>query len=146
VAQQALMRAIEALSTYDAYPGSSFEAWIYRITHNHLLNELRRPGRRVEPVDPGDIVELYDRADLPRHDLKWLTDADLDDAYDELSRREQAVLKLRFAGGFEHREIAELLGIRPATVRQIQRRALEALRRSIAPARRDERRVSAGDA
>lgn len=54
-AQEAFIRAWQALPKFEGR--SKFSSWLYRITVNVSLSELRRTGKPVEPY-PSEILDL----------------------------------------------------------------------------------------
>lgn len=64
--------------------------------------------------------------DLPTHLVE------LRDALDHLTERQRIVVVLRYFVDIPEAEIAEHLGCRPSTVRSLNRRALQALRKELA--------------
>jgi RNA polymerase sigma factor (sigma-70 family) len=119
--------------------------WLFRIAHNEAISILRRRRRTTAPLEAAtDDQEMDDRV-AAREQLRAL-DRDLAD----LSERQRAALVLRELNGLGHREIAELLGCSPATVKQAifdARSALHACREGREMACHDvQRSLSDGDA
>lgn len=131
--------AVKGIRSYH-YEGHPLLAWLYRIARNVISSHQRTvfrqrtlslsavmelPGRVFgqkghggEPAarpeaDPGTTVE---RMDL-RKELAGLPAAQRD------------VLVLKFFGGMDAKEIAEIIGKEPAAVYSLQARGLQALRR-----------------
>lgn len=108
-------------------PTSHLKAWLYRVAHNLMVDELRRDKhRRHEPLDE----------DLPASDPSVGEQArqaamkrDLQHALLQLSPKQQAVLTLKFQQGLDNEEIARTLGMNTGTVRALQQRGLRALQR-----------------
>ena len=63
----------------------------------------------------------------------------LDDALERLEPRQRQVVELRYFGGLEEREIAQVLGISERTVRRVWVAARAHLYRSLYVQERDER-------
>ena len=83
-----------------------------------LVDHARRRGARRHGGDVRQLL-LDDVADLPLHRDQDLVA--LDEALTELAREDEAlarIVDLRFFGGFEHDEIATLLGVSNPTVRR----------------------------
>lgn len=97
-----------------------FRPWIFRILSNkcrrHRGTYLTRPGELTEEMpDPG--------GDFTERVL-------LRSAVEELSGEDRMIIGLHVFAGYTSREIGEILGMKSATVRSREHRALEKLRRS----------------
>jgi RNA polymerase sigma-70 factor (ECF subfamily) len=112
-AQEALIAITRGLPRFDAR--ARFSTWAYRVTVNACLDELRRRGRRPEPVDADRMVAAMPaRAD----DGDAVVDRLLvDDALSTLSPDFRAVVVLRDLCGLDYREVAEILDVPIGTVR-----------------------------
>lgn len=65
--QEVLLRVRKALADYQ--PGS-FDSWLWRITHNAFIDEVRRRQRR--PTIPlTDTVERWSGHAVPGADVEW---------------------------------------------------------------------------
>ena len=92
------------------------------INHAVARNRLKRGGG-----DPGDLtLEFYDSRKV---DLTVLNEAL--EALEALDRRQAQIVELRFFGGLVIEEIADLLGISPATVKREWTTAKVWLRREL---------------
>ena len=85
-----------------------------------------------------DRARSAGRADAGWRRLRVVTDvsstdkpSELLDAVAELPYKQRAVLVLRYWADLREEEIAEVVGVRPATVRSITSRALERLRKEL---------------
>jgi RNA polymerase sigma-70 factor (sigma-E family) len=97
-------------------------AYLHVAVLNTARNELRRRSlRRRRPFDPRPDAQT-DQASV-----------ELLDALGVLSARQRAVVVLRFYEGRSEAEIADLLGVRPGTVKSLLHRALNRLREVIEP-------------
>lgn len=111
--------------------GVPFEAWLFRIAMSKVVDVARHRTRvRVlgdEPVpheaDPDPDVEP-ERAAAVREVRRELVAA-----IEQLPRDQRDVVMLRFFAGRSIRETAELLGRSDGAIKQLQFRALKALRR-----------------
>lgn len=131
VAQEAFMRAHQALSTFDL--GRPFGPWISRIAANLAVNHVRSPEAREDPLPEG-------HAETPaagQGPLDLVLEAEarqaLERALDLLPAEQRAVFALRTFEELSYREIAEALGISPGTVMSRLSRAREKLREALAP-------------
>ena len=109
--QNALIAAVRGLPKFDGR--SAFSTWLYRITTNACLDELRRRGRRPVPIDTFADRPVADVgvADLVtgRHDI--------DAALGTLPPEFRAAVVLRDLCDLDYAEIAEILKIPAGTVR-----------------------------
>jgi RNA polymerase sigma factor (sigma-70 family) len=139
----------------DAYPGAVRLAWL--LTHDHAAAEdvvqdafvrvrprLAAVERRTAYLRTAIVNGCRDRArSAGRADAGWRrlrvvtevssTDrpSELLDALGGLPHKQRAVLVLRYWADLREEEIAEIVGVRPATVRSITARALERLRKEL---------------
>ena len=112
--QEALIAVVRGLRRFDGH--AAFTTWLYRVTTNACLDELRRRRRRPvpgleeeRPVDglratPDPAGSVADRVDV-------------DAALGHLPPEYRAAVVLRDLCGLDYAEIAEVLGIPPGTVR-----------------------------
>lgn len=130
VAQEAIVRAWRSLSTYKGH--SRFSTWLYRVTSNVCLDELRKRKRYAaesiqemeevgyEQVDTGDTPEIaVERAELRR---------ELEVAIGQLSAEQRTALVLRDVQGLTYDKIAEILDLNLNTVKSRISRARMNLR------------------
>jgi RNA polymerase sigma factor (sigma-70 family) len=85
--------------------------YLYRTAMNHHLSHLRRASRAarraVHPNDRGDVFASIDERDA------------LARALSRLSSRERAAIVLTELLGYDASTAAQILGVRPATVRSL---------------------------
>lgn len=98
------------------------EGWVYRVAFRWSVDRLRR--RRREAV-------VVQRVGTPHLVEDHLVEPGLDDALDALSLEQRAVVVLACAFDWSEAEIAEVLGIRPGTVKSRLSRGLAILRKEI---------------
>jgi RNA polymerase sigma-70 factor (ECF subfamily) len=133
MAQEAMVRAWRSLSSYKGQ--SRFSTWLYRVTSNVCLDELRRrkngPSESIqemmesgfEPVDPQETPEKA----LDRRELRQ----ELQRAIARLSEEQRAALVLRDVQGLPYEEIAQILDLNLNTVKSRISRARAALRQML---------------
>ncbi|MGZ6371934.1 MAG: sigma-70 family RNA polymerase sigma factor [Candidatus Limnocylindria bacterium] len=126
--QRTFLKMIEALPRYQPR-GLPFEAWFFRLARNSVIDHLR--GHRVH--QPLDVVAHLDSPEPgPQERAELAVEfRRLEDALRELTPIQQEVIGYRFMAGLSAREIGRVIGKREGTVRALQFRALEALRRSL---------------
>jgi RNA polymerase sigma-70 factor (ECF subfamily) len=111
-AQEALIAVVRGLHRFDGR--SAFPTWVYRITTNVCLDELRRRKRRPPTVE---LVADTGPAGGRLHDATVLDRMTVDDALARLPEEFRAAVVLRDLCDLEYAEIAEALGIPAGTVR-----------------------------
>lgn len=138
--QEAMLAICRGLPGFDRR--SSFRTWVYRVTTNACLDELRRRARRPTAVDPRTDPTLA-AATTAAPDDAVTARLTLDDALARLLPEFRAALVLRELCGLDYAEIGEVLGIPPGTVRSRISRARQALARDLGnPVPLDERPTS----
>lgn len=126
LAQQVFLKAWQAIPRYQ-HRGAPFRAWLYRMAHNQMVDHFRtsRPTTDLEGVDLPEDAEAEERVlTAETHDV-------LRGALERLSEDHRQVLVLRFLMEKSAREIGEIMNRKEVTVRGLQMRALQALRREI---------------
>ncbi|MGE5615011.1 MAG: RNA polymerase sigma factor [Bacillota bacterium] len=136
LAQEALIRIFKSIGGFKEQ--SSFSTWIYRITTNVCLDEIRRRKNKKEhsldeevQVDDGQLKrqimsedpgpdEVYEREEL-RGIVK--------EAIDKLPEEQRIVITLRDIQGLSYDEIAEVLDCPGGTVKSRISRARQALKK-----------------
>lgn len=132
LAQEAMLNALRGLSSYRPGP-AGMEAWLWRI----VVNAARDAGRMASRTEAlWERLASRGRADAIAEDTESLALRRMDDAHlvacvRRLPRRQQTLIALRYGAGLSYQEMAELLGQRPATLRQGVHRALAVLRARI---------------
>jgi len=95
---------------------STLGTWLYRLTMNHCLDHLRgrqaKMSRATDSLDDEDAAEPAARAPVVPSAISRM---DLERAIDTLPEGCKAAFLLHDVEGFEHREIAEILGISDGT-------------------------------
>ncbi len=118
---------IKAFRHFDTFDRErSFQAWIYKIAKNHLLNWYRVAGREL----------ALEHAETVGHNPKTRTEAalELEQVIGEMQRLDdyhREVLLLRFVDGLDNNEIASLLDKDEGAVRTQISRALKKLREQL---------------
>lgn len=137
--QAVFVRVWEALSSFRG--DATFRTWLYRITMNVCLDEIRR--RKKEPLsltedddegEPAGERDMPDHSDEPartteQRELQRL----VQDAIVRLPEDFRTVIVLYDLRGLSYQEISETLEIPLGTVKSRLNRARQALREEIAP-------------
>ena len=132
--QEAMLRVWRAISGFKGQ--SSFSTWVYRITMNTCLDELRkrksRPNTSLDslvdagwsPADEGETPE--------RHALRGEVRKKLSAFIQELPEDMRAAIVLRDIQGYAYDEIAQMLNTNVGTIKSRISRGREKLREKIA--------------
>jgi RNA polymerase sigma-70 factor (sigma-E family) len=132
LAQIALMQAFRAWRKVQR--ADDPHNYVRRILINSYLSMTRRRSFTEAPA-----AELDTDTTVPDPATDIVNSDDLWRALATLSARERVVLVLRYYQDMDDRTIADLLGIKPSSVRATASRALAALRKSRQSHRVDER-------
>ncbi len=128
-AQQVFTRALEALHRYERRR-QPFRAWLFTLVRNHALRELRKRAR-VKLEDHRRIERRRER-DAPQEPklpgLGWVSDRELLVLIESLPSTQRQVLTLRYMMDLTNREVAEVLGLSPSSVKVLHYRAMRFLR------------------
>ena len=112
-------------------------AWLYRIAHRVLLDEMRR--RRIVRFLPW-TGESYGAAPSAEHlAMEMRLSGPLARALARIPERQRAALLLAEVGDLTGLELAETLGISHVAARALLTRARESLRQALADERRQEK-------
>lgn len=129
--QEVLLRVRRGLANYQ--PGS-FEGWLWRITRNAFLDDVRKKQRR--PTSPlPDEVDRWDRASADGADVEYarlsLGD-DIQKALLELPMDFREAVVLCDVVGLSYEEIAQAVAVPIGTVRSRIHRGRKMLREILA--------------
>jgi RNA polymerase sigma-70 factor (ECF subfamily) len=140
IVQEAFLRGYQRLESYQGR--SAFGTWIYRIAVNCALNRISQPGieaeyRHGEESDPeSKTVQVAAQDAGPE---RVLLSKEIRVAQDVAMRRltptEKSAFVLRHLEERSTSEIAEVLNIAPNAAKQAVFRAVQKLRRELAPLR-----------
>jgi len=122
--QQVFLKAWQAIPRYE-HRGVPFKAWLYRMAHNQMVDH-HRTRRTTTGLDGVDVPEDAEaELHVEREELRDQLRA----ALEQLSEDHRQVLILRFLMEKSAREAGEIMGRKEVTIRGLQFRALQALRR-----------------
>ena len=125
---ETMMRAIERIDRF-TWQGAGFEAWLFAILRNVVLEHLRHSRRDADGTDPGaGAADDPDPADsvvaAAEHQV-------MRRAFARLSPTDREILELRVVAELSAEEAGEVLSRRAGAVRMAQSRALARLRRHL---------------
>jgi RNA polymerase sigma-70 factor (ECF subfamily) len=141
MAQESFLKAYRSLRSFKSE--SSFGTWMYRITTNVCLDELRHRKRRVVPLSFDEPLAIRDGDEVKKEVADPSPTADILYEQKELSHYIQTLLSqikveyrtaliLRDMMQFTYEEIAEILNCSVGTVKSRLSRARNILRKSLA--------------
>jgi RNA polymerase sigma-70 factor (ECF subfamily) len=129
--QDAFIKAYAALGRFRS--GAPFRPWILRIVANEAKNSRRSAGRRenlalrlVEDRPSGGAAPSPEAVVLERRGNERLLQA-----LQRLPERDRTVIAYRYFLDLPEAELAEVLGVRPGTVKSRLSRALARLREQL---------------
>jgi RNA polymerase sigma-70 factor (ECF subfamily) len=137
VVQETFLKAHRSFARFDAR--ASVATWLYRIALNASIDVLRRRrhagATRAIRDDDADPMEAVPSGDpLPdRMAFAGQVDRRVAAALSQLSLRERQAFVLRHLEGMPLERIAEVLRVGPNAVKQTVFRAVQKLRRDLAP-------------
>jgi RNA polymerase sigma-70 factor (ECF subfamily) len=135
MAQETFIRVFRSIKNFKEQ--SSFSTWVYKITTNVCLDELRkRKNRNVVSLDDdikldNNEVKRQVQDDKPTPDV--LVEMDelkniVNDAINKLSGEHRTAIILRDIHGFSYEEISEIINCPQGTVKSRINRARRALK------------------
>jgi RNA polymerase sigma-70 factor (ECF subfamily) len=125
-------RALRGLDGYRE-TGAPFQAWLFRIAHNLVVNWYRdHANREIVSIDGEDWLTLTSQAENPE---RWLTTTEtqraLLDVINTLPEERRTLLILKFVEHMTNAEIGEVLGRTEGAVKALYHRTLIALRQAM---------------
>lgn len=136
LAQEVFLRVYKSIKSFKGE--SSFSTWIYKITKNVCLDEIRkRRNKNVISLDEeiklnsGEVTRQVESSDdtpdvaLEKSEMKDL----INKAISELSDEHRVVIVLRDIQGFSYEEIAKIIDCPEGTVKSRINRARKALKK-----------------
>lgn len=108
--------------------GIPFQALLFRIARNALIDLYRRSDRAEQPLEMDDLPDLDGLINPGDQVVARSEYQRVRVVLDRLKEDYRSVLVLRFLSGLSPEEIAQVMGRSPGAVRVLQHRALAALR------------------
>ncbi|MBR2383612.1 MAG: sigma-70 family RNA polymerase sigma factor [Anaerotignum sp.] len=138
ISQEVFLKAYRSLGNFDER--SQFSTWLYRITHNTCIDEMRkRKGKQsysleeeLENEEGSMQRQIADEGDTPEESLlREEQKSEILQALDTLSEEHKAAVILRDVKGLSYEEIAEILELSLGTVKSRISRARNQLKKEI---------------
>lgn len=126
---------LKVMRSIDKQTGN-FEAWLYKIARNTIIDKARYFNARPEiSVDP----EIQYQINAAKSNINVTTAAmDVQSALQLLNEEQRELLTLKFIQGLSNLEISEITGKRQGAIRAMQFRALNALRKLLKKEEKNE--------
>jgi len=106
--------------------------WLFRIARNAVFSHYRQNGRReAVPLEAAAALPALD-ADPEQRLLEAEQRRRARQALQQLSRREQDLIALKFGSGMTNRELAPVLGLSESNVAVLLHRALRKIQSDLA--------------
>jgi RNA polymerase sigma-70 factor (ECF subfamily) len=137
IAGDVFMHLLEAVH-HGHGPVTNLQGWLIRTTANIVNDHFRKLYNRPKE-ESSEVLENNTDISLPQSDPVILTDQAernrlLQGAIDQLTDAQKLVITLRFGNRFSLEETAKLMGRNTNTIKALQYRALQALRRKLGSA------------
>jgi RNA polymerase sigma-70 factor (ECF subfamily) len=126
IASEVFLRALESLKKYEER-GLPMEAWLFKIAHNLVVDYLRKVSKKK--TVPIETVEIPDKVDPQTTTEMNFELRSVAGAIKQLTDEQAEVINLRFFGGMTSREVGSILGKSDGAVREMQRAAMEKIRK-----------------
>jgi RNA polymerase sigma-70 factor, ECF subfamily len=127
LAQDALLRAVRAIRSYDPARGTP-EAWLWRIVVNTARDSVRRRERAMDLIERLMYATPRESESVEATVLANLRDADLHAELRLLPYRDRMLIALRYGVGLETAEVGAAVGLSADSAGKAIRRALARLR------------------
>ncbi len=135
VVQETFLRAYRRLDRFEAR--ANFGTWLYRIAVNCSLDLLRQRPRRPDELpreEPDETAAVADEKASPeRMAFGTEVQAKVSSALGSLTEAERAAFLLRHCEGQSIEEIGQVLGLRTSATKHAVFRAVQKMRRALAP-------------
>lgn len=131
VAGDVLLEVVRGLPRFSGDAGN-LRSWVLTIAHHRLIDARRRSARRPATADPDHGSAEPRATDDPEAEaLAAVGFGRLEPALAALTDDQRTVLLLRVIGDLSIADVARITGRRAGAVKQLHRRATEALRREL---------------
>ncbi len=122
---------LKALHSLDSYRGrrEQMRAWLFKIAHNLVVDYFRKMSKR-KAVSLNN-VEVHDRVTTEEAMEAKVEVERLSKALKQLTPAQRQVIGLRFFVGLSSAEVGKVVGKKSGAVREMQRAAVETLRKQM---------------
>jgi RNA polymerase sigma-70 factor, ECF subfamily len=127
--EQVFLQAWAAIDRF-RWQGKPFLAWLYAVAHNVVIDWRRRKVTN-DSLDDGEHPIEVENPAAAREMSQWIDAELLATAIKRLTPEQQQVINLKFLDGFDTETIARMMDKREGSIRALQLRALQSLRREL---------------
>ena len=126
IAGEVFLKALQSLKSYTER-GIPMQAWLFRIAHNLVVDYFRKAAKRKTiPIDTVQVEADTNPAAVAEKNIELER---VNQAMEQLTPEQREVLRLRFFGGLTSKEAGNILNKSDGAVREMQRAAIEKLRK-----------------
>lgn len=136
IVSEVFLKLVQAFRT-KRLPRQSLRGWLFRVARNQLCDHYHRVGdKRIvqfECDDDPPIEMDWDTASMEDEAIRQLDIGTIMEAVQHLTPDQQDVIMLRYGQMLSLKDTAELMGRNINAIKVLQYRAIQALRRLLAP-------------
>jgi len=127
--QQVFLSALKSISSFK-WKGTHYSSWLYRIAHNQIVDYWRKKSKRPTVPLEESLASSSSSGSDPRQEAEHsLEVAQLASATRQLTKAQQEVISLRFAGELSVAQAARVMGKSEGAVKALQHSAIVSLRK-----------------
>lgn len=124
VLQESFIDAFHNISNFENR--SSFGAWLKQIVINKSINQLKKRRISLVEMESAGVDNRQEEETPNEHEIQWQVNQ-VKEAIKQLPAGYRTVLSLYLLEGYDHEEIAEILGVAESTTRTQYIRAKQKL-------------------
>ena len=126
IAGEVFLKALNSLKSYKER-GVPMQAWLFRIAHNLVVDYLRKATKRkTVSIDTVSVEADADPMAVAEKNIEFER---VKQAMEHITQEQREVLRLRFFSGLTSKEAGSVLNKSDGAVREMQRAAIENLRK-----------------
>jgi len=125
--QDVFIKALHSISSFK-FRGAPFSSWLFRIAHNQVVDQWRRQ-KKEKTTSLDEALTVVSNEDPVITTEKQFEAEALAAAVTRLPSAQGEVVSLRFIAGLSIAEVAETLGKREGTIKALQFKGIESLRK-----------------
>lgn len=119
---EVFFKALNKIETFNPETWTSFQAWIYRIAHNRVVDHYRT---KKESTSIEEIIDFKaSKEDIPEELFNKMKLEEVVKFMDSLKKEHKDVLIMRIWDNLSYREIAEITGLSESNCKKIVSRNL----------------------